>query len=70
MKGEENLLSVEQRTAVNSPRLCATAGSRVMYVKCKDAFAADARARGHERSFNMYIYFDLLCIREIVGEHL
>lgn len=45
MKGEENLLPVEQCTAVNSQRLCATAESRVMYVKCKDAFTADARAR-------------------------
>lgn len=45
VKGEENLLPVEQCTAVNPQRLCATAESRVMYVKCKDAFTADAHTR-------------------------
>lgn len=50
MKGEENLLSVEQRTAVNSRRLRATAESRVMHVKCKDAFTADALSLSRVRA--------------------
>lgn len=53
VKGEENLLPVEQCTAVNSRRLCATAESRVMYVKCKDAFTADARARARSSRENL-----------------
>lgn len=50
VKGEENLLSVEQRTAVNSRRLRATTESRVMHVKCKDAFTADARSLARARA--------------------
>lgn len=55
MKGEENLLSVEQCTAVNSPRLCAIAESpcHVRQVqRCIHCRCSRARTRLSERSLN------------------